>query len=288
MNLSMPFIHENTEPANQNQPFQKTESRDRLAAGVAHLFNNSLAAVLVNIEMAMRDLPENEKPCRYLREAVGASCQATEVCRLLLANLSVCLGHAPTERQPLDLSEVCQRFLPALRALVGESTQIKSDLPLSGPLVHVSRDLLQQVFINLINKARDVLGDDRGATVLRVTTFAGSEIPETHLLPIDGQPKNSAFACVEIEHTGCGITDTNFDDLFDPFFSGRFASREPGLSATQGMIRRLGGVILADGKQGRGITFRIFLPVCRTHPPPAEIVTGRIAAFSAKEPAQPV
>ena len=288
MNLSIPFIQENTEPANRNQPLQKTESRDRLAAGVAHLFNNPLAAVLVNVEMAMRDLPENEKPYRYLREAVGASCQATEVGRLLLANLSFCLGHAPTERQPLDVSEICQRFLPALRALVGENTRIKTDLPLSGPPVHVSRDLLQQVFMNLINKAREVLGDGRGAAYLRVTTVAGSEIPKTHLLPIDGQSKNSAFACVEIEYTGCGITDTNFDDLFDPSFSGRFVDREPILSATQGMIRMHGGVILADGKQGRGITFRIFLPVCRTHPLPAGIVTGSMAGLPAQESAQPV
>lgn len=264
------------------------ESRDRLAAGVAHLFNNSLAAVLVNIEMAMRNLPENGKPCRYLREAVGASCQATEVCRLLLANLSFCLGYAPTERQPLDVSEACQRFLPALRALAGENTRIKADLPLSGPLVLVSRDLLQQVFINLVNKARDVLGDGRGAAYLRVTTVDCSEIPKPHLLPIDGQSESSAFACIEIEHTGCGITDTNFDDLFDPSFSGNFAGRGAGLSATQGMIRRFGGVILADGRQGRGITFRIFLPVCRTHPLPAKIMTGSIAELLAKEPADPV
>ena len=46
----------------QNRQLQKAESLGRMAGAIAHHFNNQLAAVMGNLELAMGDLPRGAEP----------------------------------------------------------------------------------------------------------------------------------------------------------------------------------------------------------------------------------
>jgi PAS domain S-box-containing protein len=84
----------------QNRQLQKAESLSRMAAAIAHHFNNQLQAVMGNLEMAMYDLPPGVSPLKSIVSAMEAAHKAAEVSRLMLTYL----GQTQTQgnHEPID------------------------------------------------------------------------------------------------------------------------------------------------------------------------------------------
>ena len=76
-----------------------------MAAAIAHHFNNHLAAVTGNLELAIGDLPRGAGPDERLTDALRAAREAAEVSKLMLTYL----GQTQVRHEPLDLSEICRR-----------------------------------------------------------------------------------------------------------------------------------------------------------------------------------
>jgi PAS domain S-box-containing protein len=68
---------------------------------------------------------------------------------------------------------------------------------------------------------------------------------------------------IEVIDTGGGIPDTHVDRIFDPFFTTKKVGSGTGLglSTSFGIVKRHGGSLTVDSKEGEGTTFRVFLPV---------------------------
>ena len=242
----------------QNRQLQKAESLGRMAGAIAHHFNNQLGAVMGNLELAMDDLPRGTRISRkHLTAAMKAARQAAEVSGLMLTYL----GQTPGKREPLDLSEACRRSLPLLRAAMPEDVVLETDLPSPGPIISANANQIQQVLTNLVTNAWEAIGDDRGAIRLTVKTVSSADIPAAHRFPIDWQPQDNAYACLEVADAGCGIADKDIEKLFDPFFSSKFTGRGLGLAVVLGIVRAHGGVVTVESEPGRGSVFRVFFPV---------------------------
>jgi two-component system NtrC family sensor kinase len=67
---------------------------------------------------------------------------------------------------------------------------------------------------------------------------------------------------LRITDNGCGIPEENLQKIFEPFFSTKESNKSLGLglAAVYGIVRRHGGEISVDSKQGSGTTFTIRLP----------------------------
>jgi two-component system cell cycle sensor histidine kinase/response regulator CckA len=78
---------------------------------------------------------------------------------------------------------------------------------------------------------------------------------------IGWQAPNSAYACLEVSDSGCGITAKDKDNLFDPFFSRKFTGRGMGLSVVLGIVRAHHGAVTVESKPGQRTVFRVFLPL---------------------------
>ena len=80
-------------------------------------------------------------------------------------------------------------------------------------------------------------------------------------LPIDWQPRDTAYACLKVSDTGCGIPEKDFEKIFDPFFSTKFTGRGLGLPVVLGIIRAHHGAVTVESKLNQGSIFRVFFPV---------------------------
>jgi CheY-like chemotaxis protein len=171
------------------------------------------------------------------------------------------LGQTHAQHEPLDLSEVCRRSLPLLRAAMPKDMVLDAELPTPGPAISANANQLQQVLTNLVTNAWEAGVEGRVVRVTVKTVFPAG-IPASHRFPIDWRPHEAvSYACMEVVDEGSGIAAKNIEELFDPFFSSKFTGRRLGLSVVLGIVRAHVGAVTVETAPGRGSIFRVFLPV---------------------------
>ena len=240
-----------------NRQLQKAESLGRMAAAIAHTFNNQLAAVIGNLEMASADPSPGEEAVNCLNAALRSAWAAAAVSGQMLTYL----GRSVVELEPIDVSEACLGSLPILRAALPGKIVLETNLSSPGPVVRANVDQLRQVLTNLLTNAWEAIGESGGSIHLAVKTVSRAEIPAINCFPTLWKPQDCAHACLEVVDTGCVIAGRDIENLFDPFFTTKFTGRGLGLAVVMGIVRTHAGAVAVESQLGRGSTFSVFLPL---------------------------
>ena len=243
---------------------QKSESLDRMAAAVAHHFNNQLQAIMMSLEMVNKGLPRESSAAKPLAVAVQAANSAAEVSAQMLTYL----GRSTHSFVPLDFAEACRSNLVLLQGAKLSKVMIVADLPDPGPVVRSELDQIKQVLANLLTNAWEASKGQSDPIRIAVKTVAAAEIPIVQRFPFDWEPHTSSYACLEVTDTGYGIAVANLEQLFDPFFSTKFTGRGLGLPATLGIVRSHRGVITVESAPNKGSIFRVYFPITEESPAP--------------------
>jgi signal transduction histidine kinase len=225
-----------------------------LTASIAHEINQPLAAIQTNIETldlvlqsSSPDLVEIKEIVADIRHDQG---RASEVIRRMRSLLK----RSPFELKDIDLNDVVretEKFVSSLSALsVGRQVQVNlitsltpEPLPIRGD--HIQ---LQQVILNLIVNAIDVMSDAQSAE--RKITVRTSRI--------------AGFAEVTIADAGPGIPPDKLKAVFQPFFTTKAGGMGIGLSIARTIVEAHNGQIVAENQAGGGAIFRITLPLAKT------------------------
>jgi len=236
---------------------QKSESLVRMAGAVAHRYNNLLAIVMGNMELALLTLPKDSKAAEEIRAAMAATRSASNVSDLMLAYL----GQTVVKRQPLDLSFICREFLAELRVGIPQHVILSTDMPETGTAVMANAGQIHQALKNLIINAWDALDEQPGTISVSLQTSSAKDIPLINRRPVEFQPEEAEYARLTISDSGCGMAQDIVDKLFDPFFSTKFSGRGLGMAVTLGTLKTHQGCITVESKPGQGSTFQVFLPL---------------------------
>jgi len=240
---------------------QKLEAVGRLAGGVAHDFNNMLAAILMQVEMAgtYRDLPEDVQSA--LTDIGDAAQRASGLTRQLMLFSRKQVLHT----RALDLNAAVTGLAGMLRTLLREDVPLHLRLHPQPLVTQADAAMVDQVILNLAVNARDAM--PQGGTLLIETREAGSQI------------------CLRVTDTGRGILPEHLPRIFEPFFTTKGLGRGTGLGLATvfGIVQQHRGTIRVDSEVGRGTTFEIGLPSsasavepappATTAPPPVERAT---------------
>jgi CheY-like chemotaxis protein len=138
---------------------------------------------------------------------------------------------------------------------------LKKDLPAPGPIISTNSDYIKQVLTNLFTNAWEAIGTGSGTVSLRVKTVSPAQISAVNLRPIGWQPQASAYACLEVADSGCGIATNNIEQIFDPFFTDKFTGRGMGLPVVLGILKTHNGALTVESEPKQGSTFRLFFPL---------------------------
>lgn len=73
----------------------------------------------------------------------------------------------------------------------------------------------------------------------------------------------AGFAYVQVSDTGTGMTPTEMDRVFEPFYTTKDVGQGTGLglSIAYGIVREHGGWIELESVPQAGSTFRVYLPL---------------------------
>ena len=241
----------------QQRQLQKTDSLDRMVRAIAHHFNNQLGVVLGNLEMAIEDMPRDERLSKSLSGAMQGARRAAEVTSLLFT----CLGQTTGIHALIDLSAICAQYLPFLQAAVAKEIIVKADLPGQGPTLRTNVIQIQQILLNLVINAGEAIGEKKGRVDLTVRVVSWVDIPSANRFPIDWQPQDLPYACLDVADNGCGIGQGDLDKLFDPFFTTKLTGRGMGLSVVLGLVKAHNGVATVESVAGQGTRIQVFFPI---------------------------
>ncbi|MDQ3821089.1 MAG: PAS domain S-box protein, partial [Acidobacteriota bacterium] len=147
---------------------QKMESIGTLAGGVAHDFNNILAAILLNAQLAQKN-PKAEPVKRRLEEIEKAGNRAAVLTRQLLAFSR----RQHLERKVIDLNDTISDLLKMLQRIIGEDIEARFHPDTSLRQVFADPTQIEQIVMNLAVNARDAMPG------------GGTLLIETHNVEID-------------------------------------------------------------------------------------------------------
>lgn len=233
----------------------KAESLSRMAGAVAHHFNNVLAVIMGNLELALDDLPPGTASRKKVIQAMRASQRAEELSRFMLTYL----GKAAVDKERLDLSDLVAATCASLT--IPPNVELRTEFPAQKPVVQADRIQARQIVINLVTNAVEAIGEQGGAIVVTACVVGAKEIRECPIFPFDWKPKTESYAYVSVGDTGPGLDEAGREKVFDPFYSTKFTGRGLGLPSALGWARAHGGAMSVASTPGRGATFKVFLPI---------------------------
>ena len=234
---------------------QKMQAIGTLAGGVAHDFNNILAAILGNVALASQEIEARHAVIDCLDQIKKSALRARSLVQQILT-----FSH----RQPQAL--VCQPLQPLveetvamLRATVPAMAVVEVTMP--GEPLHGLIDVTQihQVLTNLGTNAWHALQGAGGRIGIDLDTVDLSA-EATHR---PGGLPPGRYARLRVSDTGCGMDAATQARVFEPFFSTKSVDQGIGLglAVVHGIVSTHHGAITLESKPGVGSRFDVYLPL---------------------------
>jgi two-component system cell cycle sensor histidine kinase/response regulator CckA len=252
---------------------QKMEAIGTLAGGVAHDFNNILTGILGYAHLILRQT----EPGSSVRLAGETIEKAAERAAELTKQLMGFARQGKQQNIPVDFHAVIREVIALLSRTFDKNIRIIQRL--QAPVASIQGDpsQLQQVVLNLTVNARDAM--PHGGEL----TFA-TEIMHLDEAGVRRQPgiQPGRYLLFALTDSGIGIPRGIQQRIFEPFFTTKEAGKGTGmgLAMVYSIVKNHGGFIQLESGEGKGTTFRIYLPQ-----PATSIATE--PAVAGLEPAAP-
>ena len=232
---------------------QKLEAVGTLAAGVAHDFNNSLAAIVGHCEMLLHDLQARDhkrSDVEAIRQIAG---KAGGLTRQLLA-FSRKQQLQPSE---LELNALIGEIESVLRPLLGDNIELATQLSPGLGRIKADRGQVEQIITNLAVNARDAMPDGGEFVITTENVTADDES-----VAGSSSPNARNYVMMRLSDTGIGMDQQTLSRVFEPFFTTKEASTGAGLglSMVHGIVAQSDGYIDVQSQPGRGTTSTIRFP----------------------------
>ncbi|MBI4650530.1 hypothetical protein HY745_04445 [Candidatus Desantisbacteria bacterium] len=236
-------LHEAMEEIKQSQnkllQSEKMASVGRLAAGMAHEFNNPMGAVRNYIQDILEDTPAEDPRWERLKKAEKATGRCKNIVNDLLS-----FARESKDIKMVDINNIIETaILNANEDITNQNIKILKFLAPDLPEIKIDEMQMRQVIMNILMNACDAIKKE-GRIIIKTLS----------------SPEN---IFIEISDTGEGIPEDIKNKIFDPFFTTKSPGKGIGLglAISYNIIKRLNGDIHVESSENKGTTFKIILPL---------------------------
>lgn len=225
------------------QEAEKLAAIGTLAAGVAHEINNPIGIMTSRIELMLEEAEESGLPPAIRDDLAVLQRNAQRIGRITQGLLSFA-RRSSGAKAPTDLNVVAEETLllfetHATKAGITITRQLTPGLP----LIEANANRLQQVLLNLLNNAREALGNHGE---IRVETGLAADRP--------------GWVRMVVADSGPGIPPDVKPKIFVPFFTTKPGGTGLGLAISYRIVKDHGGSLEVWSEPAVGTTFTILLP----------------------------
>jgi PAS domain S-box-containing protein len=233
---------------------QKMETIGQLTGGVAHDFNNLLMAVMGNLDLLRKRIPDDPR----LHRLIDGALQGAERGASLTQRLLAFARQQDLKAVAVDLGALVYGMIDLLERSLGPRIALRLDIPKNLPPARIDANQLELAILNLAINARDAMPDG-GSIDIRVAEYRASGDPAL-------TPGN--YLKVSVIDTGKGMTQEILKKAIEPFFSSKPLGKGTGLglSMVHGLAVQLGGALQLASTVGKGTTATLVLPVATSAP----------------------
>ena len=232
---------------------QKMEGIGQLAAGVAHDFNNMLAAIQIQTDLLVSRCGLSGNDLGYADEINSSVQRAAALTRQLL----LFSRHEVFQPRDLELSESITNTAKMLKRILGENVQMQLKLAAQPMVIHADAGMMDQVLLNLAVNARDAMSQG-GQLVIETSGVEFDDVAAAQ----SAQMRAGSFVCLSVSDNGSGIPAEILPKIFEPFFTTKGVGKGTGLGLATvfGIVQQHQGWVNVYSEVGRGTTLRIYLP----------------------------
>nr|WP_249150169.1 hybrid sensor histidine kinase/response regulator [Bradyrhizobium sp. JYMT SZCCT0180] len=233
---------------------QKMETIGQLTGGVAHDFNNLLMAVMGNLDLLRKRMPDDPR----LHRLVDGAMQGAERGASLTQRLLAFARQQDLRAVSVDLRSLIQDMTNLLERSLGPRVEVRLDIRDGLPPARIDPNQLELAILNLAINARDAMPDG-GPIDIRL---------DEQKITRDAVLTPGRYLRLSVIDTGTGMTPETLERAIEPFFSSKPLGKGTGLglSMVHGLAVQLGGALRLASAVGKGTTATLMLPVATAAP----------------------
>jgi signal transduction histidine kinase/CheY-like chemotaxis protein len=256
-------IAERERTEEQLRHMQKIESIGELTGGVAHDFNNLLTAVIGNLELLKRRIPQNPSTDRLIDGAMQGAQRGAALTQRLLAFAR----RQTLEPHPIDLAELVCGMDDLLRRSLGPTIEMQLDLPPSLPAAQADANQIELALLNLAINGRDAMPNG-GRLGIGLSLETSPDTPDLAA---------GRYLCLSVTDTGVGMDAETLQRAVEPFYSTKEVGKGTGLglSMIHGVARQLKGALRLHSELLHGTRAELWLPMSMQDAPRFPAVSER-------------
>lgn len=233
---------------------QKQQALGTLAGGVAHDFNNILAAILGFTELVGDDVPNGTVAASNIEEIIKGIRRARAVVQQLL---TFSRFHQ-VEPSLIDPVPIIEETLGLLRASWPPNIAIETSFPKKRTKILANPNQLQQILMNLCINAQEAIGENPGKIEIGLEELL---VDDDLASSVHGLREGWHF-CLSVRDSGHGIAPEHLKQIFEPFFTTKPTGKGSGLglSVVYGIATNHGWALDVQSKFHEGAQFNLYIP----------------------------
>jgi PAS domain S-box-containing protein len=233
----------------------KMEALGTLAAGIAHDFNNILGGMIGYTEMSLLHIGTgNVLLIRYLEQIKRGIHRATDLVKQILTFSR----QKDQEMRPVRVTPLLEETLKLIQAAIPSSIEIIYTVAANRDLILADPTSIHRILMNLCSNAAHAMREKGG--ILRIE-IVNLYLDEDNKIAAD--VKAGWHLRMTVGDNGQGIDAAIIDRIFDPFFTTKKTGEGTGLglAVVHGIVKNLGGAIIARSSPEEETVFEIYLPL---------------------------